>query len=191
MELPTGMYLVRDAAYKHSDVMLAPFTDPQRDNSGKDVFNFFLSEVRIRIDMAFGLLQTKWGILNKPLQVNLRTSAEVIKACSRPHNFCLHEAYHPGIDPDDESILSEIRAQRESPLAWGYLPIVEELWPIPGTSLIRDIVVDRIGQLGVSRGPTHLLAYRLEIAQHSIEVKKLAVARVILLLPSLLTIMTT
>ncbi len=44
-----------------------PFTGSQRDNSGKDAFKFFLSQVRSRIEMAFGLLQTHWGILNKPL----------------------------------------------------------------------------------------------------------------------------
>ncbi len=65
------MYLVGDAAYKLSDVMLVPFTGSQRDDLGKDAFNFFLSQVRIPIEIAFGLLQTKWGILDQPLQVNL------------------------------------------------------------------------------------------------------------------------
>ena len=62
------MYLVGNAAYQLSDVMLVPFTGSQHcDDSGKDSFNFFLSQVCIRIKMAaFGLLQTKWGVLNKP-----------------------------------------------------------------------------------------------------------------------------
>ena len=140
-----------------------PFTGSQRDDSGQDAFNFFLSQVRIRIEMAFGLLQTKWGVLNKPLQGSLRTAAQVIEACARLHNFCLREDYKAGIDPDDESILNGITTQRQSPLAWGYLPIVEKLRPIPGTSLIRDVVVERVGQLGLSR-PTHnLLANRPEL----------------------------
>jgi hypothetical protein len=69
-ELPTGMYLVGDAACKLSDVMLVTFTGSQSDNSGKDAFNFFLSQVRIQIEEAFGLLQTKWNILSKHLQVH-------------------------------------------------------------------------------------------------------------------------
>jgi hypothetical protein len=77
-----GMHLIGNAAYKLSDVMLVPFTGSQRDDSGKDTFTFSLSQVRIRVEMVFGLRQTKWGILNKPLQVNLLTAAQNIEACA-------------------------------------------------------------------------------------------------------------
>jgi DDE superfamily endonuclease len=163
MALPMGKYLVGDAAYQVSDVVLVPFTGSQRQDPGRDAFNFFLSQLRIRIEMAFGLLQTKWCVLNRPLQVNLSTAAKVVETCARLHNFCLREDYNDGIDPDDESILNEIRTQRDSPLGWGYLPTVERIRPIPGTSLMRDVIVDRIGQLGLRR-PTHnLLANRPEL----------------------------
>ena len=165
MALPMGKYLVGDAAYQVSNVVLAPFTGSQREDPGKDAFNFFLSQLRIRIEMAFGLLlQTKWGVLNRPLQGNLATAAKVVQTCARLHNFCLREDYNAGgADLNDESILKEIRIRRESPLAWGYLPTVEKLRPIPGSSLMRDVIVDRIGQLGLRR-PTHnLLANRPEL----------------------------
>ena len=61
----TGFYLVGDAAYTLSDVMLVPFVCSQRDDPTQDTFNFFLSQLRIRIEMAFGLLQTKWCVLKK------------------------------------------------------------------------------------------------------------------------------
>ena len=164
MALPMGKYLVGDAAYQVSNVVLAPFTGSQRDDPGKDAFNFFLSQLRIRIEMAFGLLlQTKWGVLNRPLQGNLATAAKVVQTCARLHIFCLREDYNAGADLNDEFILKEIRIRRESPLAWGYLPTVEKLRPIPGSSLMRDVIVDRIGQLGLRR-PTHnLLANRPEL----------------------------
>ena len=163
MELPTGMYLVGDAAYQISEVVLVPFTGSQRDDPGKDAFNFFLSQLRIRIEMAFGLLQTKWSVLKKPLQVNLHTAARTIEACARLHNFCLRE--DTTVDPNhDEAILNEIVPQSKTPIAgWGYLPTLEELQPIPGTSIVRDVIIDRIGQLGLQR-PTHnLLANRREL----------------------------
>ncbi len=87
MALPMGMYLDGDAAYQFSDVMLVSFTGPQRDNAGKDAFNFFLLQLNIPVEMAFGLLQTKWRALNRPLQVNLSTTARVIDSCARLHNF--------------------------------------------------------------------------------------------------------
>jgi hypothetical protein len=164
MALPMGMYVVGDAAYQVSDVILVPFTGSQREDQGKDAFNFFLLQQRIRIEMAFGLLQTKWCVLNRPLLVNLSTAAKVIETCARLHNFCLREDFNAGVDLDDETVLNEIiRTQTDSPLGWGYLPFVERLRQIPGTSLIRDVIIDRIGQLGLRR-PTHnLLANREEL----------------------------
>jgi hypothetical protein len=73
MALPMGKYLVGDAAYQVSNVVLAPFTGSQREDPGKDAFNFFLSQLRIRIEMAFGLLQTKWGVLNSIRRWSLLT----------------------------------------------------------------------------------------------------------------------
>jgi hypothetical protein len=67
------------------------------------------------------------------------------------------------IDLNNESILKENISQQESPLAWGYLPTDKQFRPIPGSSLMRDVIVDRIGQLGL-RQPTHnLLANRPEL----------------------------
>ena len=91
MALPLGMYVIGNAAYQVSDVMLVPCTGSQLEDQGKDAFNFFLSQQCIRIDMAFGLLQTKLCVLNRPLQVNLSPTAKVIETCAHLHNFCLRE----------------------------------------------------------------------------------------------------
>ena len=140
------------------------FTGSQHDDQGKDAFNFFLLQLRICIEMAFGLLQTKWCVLIRPLQVNLSTAAKVIETCAQLHNFCLREDADVVDLIDDTTVLNEIiLTQRDSPLGWGYLPTVEQLRRIPGTSLIRDVMVGRIGQLGLRR-PTHnLLANRAEL----------------------------
>jgi hypothetical protein len=45
--------------------MLVLFVGSQRDDPTQDKFNFFLSQLRIRIEMAFGLLQKKWCVLKK------------------------------------------------------------------------------------------------------------------------------
>ena len=101
MALPMGMYLVGDAAYQVSDDMLVPFTGSQRKGVGKDAFNFFLLQLCIRIEMAFGLLQTKWcAVLNRPLQVSLSTAAKVIQTYERLHNFCLCEDNYDAVALD-------------------------------------------------------------------------------------------
>jgi hypothetical protein len=130
-----GMYVVGDVAYQVSDVMLVPVTGSQREDQGKDAFNFFLSQQYVRIEMAFGLLQTKWCVLNRPLQVSLSTAAKDIEICARLHNFCLCKDYNTGVALDDVTVLNEIiRTQIDSPLDWGYLPTVKQLRKIPGTS---------------------------------------------------------
>ncbi|KAI2491737.1 nuclease [Fragilaria crotonensis] len=129
MELPMGMYLVGDAAYQVSDVVLVPFTLSARIRDRMHLTSFFHSFV-------FAL---KWRLV-----------------CFKPSDA--------GIDVNDETVLNEVIVpQRDSPLGWGYLPTVEKLTPIPGTSLIRDVIIDRIGQLGLRRPTYNLLANRTEL----------------------------
>jgi DDE superfamily endonuclease len=52
--LPLGSYIVGNAAYTLTDQCITPFTGSQRLNPTKDSFNYFLSQVRIQIEMAFG-----------------------------------------------------------------------------------------------------------------------------------------
>ena len=61
--LPLGSYIVGDAAYHLTDQCITPFAGSQRLNPTKDSFSYFSSQVRIRIEMAFGLLTTKWQLL--------------------------------------------------------------------------------------------------------------------------------
>lgn len=58
--LPTGLYMLGDAAYTLSEHLLIPFTGSQRDNPDNDAFNYHLSQLRIRIEMAFGRLVNKF-----------------------------------------------------------------------------------------------------------------------------------
>ena len=55
-KLAPGRFLVGDTAYKLTEHLLTPFTGSPRLDQGKDAFNFHLSQVRIRIEAAFGPL---------------------------------------------------------------------------------------------------------------------------------------
>ena len=56
-----------------------------------DSFNYFLSQLRIRIENAFALLVARWGILWRPLRVRLKHQPCLIKCLCKLHNFCIEE----------------------------------------------------------------------------------------------------
>ena len=77
-QLPQGLYFIGDAAYSSSDKLLIPFTDSQRDNQSNDAYNFYISQLRIRIEMAFGLLVSKFRILKTPLQSSVKKMVKLL-----------------------------------------------------------------------------------------------------------------
>ena len=159
-DLPFESYLVGDAAYTLTDKCLTPFTGSQKLNPTKDAYNFFLSQVRIRIEMAFGLLTTKWQILKKPLAVSLKVAAEALEGISRLHNICIDMR-----SCDLSEDIDEIIPLHASPLGWGYLPIFETLVPplVPGSSQTCDAIVSMVSQNGIE-GPAHdIVRHREEL----------------------------
>ena len=99
--LDLGEYIVADAAYTVTEHLWTPFTGAQRDDEAQDAFNFYLSQLRIRIEMAFGLLVKKFSILKKPLPHKLSTSSRIIMCCAQLHNFIIN---YDGTDiPEDET----------------------------------------------------------------------------------------
>ena len=112
--------------------------------------------------MAFGLMTNKWQILQKEMITTLSTSAKVLEACARLHNFVIDMDRDDDL-MDDNEIDSEIVPMAESPLLWGYLPVVEKLNPIPGTSQIREIVLNHIRKHGFRRPPANVERKRKEL----------------------------
>ncbi len=90
--LPIGCYVVGDAAYICSEHLLTPFAGTQTVDKWKDSYNFHLSQCRITIECAFGILVAKWRIFKAPLTCRLQTRSEAIMCATRLHNFILrHE----------------------------------------------------------------------------------------------------
>jgi DDE superfamily endonuclease len=168
--LPLGTYLIGDAAYSVGEKMLVPFTGSQRSNPSNDAYNFYLSQLRIRIEMAFGLMTNKWRILRAPLQTSLAKSSEVLECCSRLHNFCIAQKNRDNDEVEDcDAIVRGIPPMPGAEFGWGYLPTIEALVhqhnPIPGTSQIRDIIVRRVNRLGLRRPAANIERARYELHQ--------------------------
>ena len=62
-------------------------TPLNRHDPAKDAYNFYLSQLRIRVEMSFGRLVGKWGILQQKLCCSLKRNSDIIVACGRLHNF--------------------------------------------------------------------------------------------------------
>jgi hypothetical protein len=167
-QLPSGLYVAGDAAYILTEHLLVPFTGSCRQDPDKDSYNFYLSQLRIRIEMAFGLLTTKWRCLRKKLETTLENSARILEACARLHNYaldCKIRKEEQVEEAEDEQDLTEIHLMPGSPLGWGYLPTVQNFQSLPGTSLTREAVLRKIARHGFRRPAHNLERRRLELCE--------------------------
>jgi hypothetical protein len=78
--LPSGFFVASDCAYSIMEHLVAPYSGPQRFSEWCNNFNFFLSQIRIQIEMAFGLLVAKWRILHTPINVKLSNLKKLLNA---------------------------------------------------------------------------------------------------------------
>ena len=90
-KLPPRRFVIGDNAYVCSETLLTPFSGREKNDPSKDAFNFYLSQLRIRIEQTFGLMTGRWRILRQPLQMKLRNAAKVFMCITRLHNFCINE----------------------------------------------------------------------------------------------------
>ena len=70
---------------------MVPLKGPQKYIQENDAFNFYPSQLRIKIEHAFGFLTNKWRILRKSLGSNINVAVKLLHACSKLHNFCINE----------------------------------------------------------------------------------------------------
>jgi hypothetical protein len=141
--LPIGKFIVGDNAYVCTERLLTPFSGNERTEPQHDTFNFYLSQVRMRIEMAFGLMTQKWQILKKPLRTKLRMSGELFMCITRIHNFCI---------TNGEYYVSEM--QGEPTDQYEYFQSDITVQDVPGTSIMRDRVVTSLVNRGLER-PAH------------------------------------
>ena len=89
--MPQGFVVIADAAYEATEHLVSLFygvhaLDPENDN-----FNFYGSQCHIRVEMAFGMMSQKWGILKHPMSVKRSQCANIVMCIARLHNFTINE----------------------------------------------------------------------------------------------------
>jgi hypothetical protein len=89
--IPRGFYVVADSAYTLSSSLLVPFSGADKKRVDNDIFNFHLSQLRIKVEQAFGLMVNKWRVFKRPIEINLSRVPSLIECCMRLHNYCIDE----------------------------------------------------------------------------------------------------
>ena len=89
--LEEGLCLFGDNAYLNSPFLATPY--PNVSSGYKDAYNFFHSQLRIRVECAFGMFVTRWGILRSaiPKGITLRKTTAMVLALAKIHNYCIEQ----------------------------------------------------------------------------------------------------
>ncbi len=84
--------MIGDNAYINTSSLLTPYNKAEKgEDVHRDAYNFYVSQLRIRIEMAFGLLTMKWQIFKKPLVIDFENHFRLIQVCMKLHNYCINE----------------------------------------------------------------------------------------------------
>jgi hypothetical protein len=78
-----------DNAYLNTPYMATPYAAVS--GGTKDAYNFYHSQLRIRIECAFGMLTHRWAILRSaiPMNVTVQKTVALVLALARLHNYCI------------------------------------------------------------------------------------------------------
>ena len=132
--------------------MLGPlFLGDERKHPINDAYNFYLSQMRIRIEMAFGLLCGKWAVLQQRLQLDLKNAGKLFMCCARLHNYVINERILRNSDNMlvvADPIAGEVDYSGDDTT---FLASDVQVSTIPGNSIMRDILVQRVSDLALVR----------------------------------------
>jgi len=88
--LSNEFFIIGDGAYVVSNRILIPYSGAQKHTTYKRTYNFYLSQLRIRIEMAFGRLTTKWRIFRRNLNFSTNKNSQIVQVACRLHNFVIN-----------------------------------------------------------------------------------------------------
>jgi hypothetical protein len=100
--------------------------------------------------MTFRILTSKWRILRRPLQGRVRHAGKIFLACTRLHNFIIDlEGGATGVANSDADNTAAFGIDDSDD--FHFFPSDVSVSPVPGNSLMRDILVDRMNTMALVR----------------------------------------
>jgi hypothetical protein len=87
--LAPGLCIFGDNAYLNTAYMATPY--PGVSGGTRDSYNFYHSQLRIRIECTFGMLTMRWAILRSaiPVNVTIKKTVALVLALAKLHNYCI------------------------------------------------------------------------------------------------------
>ena len=115
--LAPGLCLFGNNAYLNTPYMATPYAAVL--GGTKDAYNFYLSQLRIRIECTFGMFTNRWSILRSaiPMNVSVQKTVALVLALAKLHNHC--------IDADDRAVLPSTATDTWESEVNGAVPLVE------------------------------------------------------------------
>lgn len=109
-------WLAADSAYELSDQVQTPYSRPaqgKRLSNRQKAYNEKLSSLRVRVEIAFGMLKKKFKILSNIIEYsNTRICGKIIRSCFLLHNFCRSFKSRIGTSGiDEEDMVNETPLQ--------------------------------------------------------------------------------
>ena len=94
-----ALYCIGDCTYTPTEKLLPIYRNEQSAKERYDIFNFYASQFHIFIEMAFGVMVKRWGILQRPITISIHNMKHLICAIGVLHNFCINKQIlnHGGI----------------------------------------------------------------------------------------------
>ena len=117
--LAEGLCLFGDSTYLNAPYMATPFTGATA--GSVDAYNFYHSQLRIRVECAFGMLTERWAILRTAIPRNtpVRKTIAIVCALAKLHNFCIEQ-----VDEECHTIPPEMSVDSIRHEILGAVPLV-------------------------------------------------------------------
>jgi hypothetical protein len=146
-QLPLGYFVLGDNAYKPSEYLVPIFGGADRINVDYDNCNYYMSQCRIRVEMAFGMMVNRFGVLRSPLRISIHNIGPLIQCIARLHNYILNE--NNQYEPQTRNELDRPLVARNEEV--GQETNGDPAQPVDGISVIREALVTRVRNAGLTR----------------------------------------
>lgn len=111
VQLAENAIILGDSAYPVSKFLLAPYRDNGHLSREEKQFNYCLSSTRVFIEQAFGILKSKFRILDHLDASSPPKISKIVFACAILHNFIINNGCQSEYELLNTEIVEDINTQ--------------------------------------------------------------------------------